>query len=89
MSKSGRAVWNGRCKYICLKRPDDGHFPFFEGNEITVSLKMPAGTPFEPTDAAMQRVTEVLGAGLGGCAPSPDPYRALSVTVLPTGLLTR
>lgn len=53
-------------------------FPTVEGDEITVSLEMPAGAPFEQTESAMRRVIDALDDGLGDAAP--DLYRSLSVT---------
>ena len=53
-------------------------FPTVEGDEITVSLEMPAGAPFEQTDAAMQRVITALDESLG--EDGSDLYRSLSIT---------
>ncbi len=54
-------------------------FPTVEGDEITVALEMPAGTPFEQTAAAMDRVIGALETGVGG--EMTGLYRSLSVTV--------
>ncbi|GGD11334.1 efflux RND transporter permease subunit [Aquisalinus flavus] len=54
-------------------------FPTVEGDEITVALEMPAGTPFEQTEDAMQRVIDALETGVGG--EDTGLYRSLSVTV--------
>jgi multidrug efflux pump subunit AcrB len=53
-------------------------FPTVEGDEITVSLEMPAGTPFEQTEAAMDQVIAALDTGIGG--KDSGLYRSLSVT---------
>ncbi len=54
-------------------------FPFVEGDEISVSLEMPAGTAFEQTEAAMQRVIDALEEGVG--AEDSGLYSSLSVTI--------
>ncbi|MEM9939418.1 MAG: efflux RND transporter permease subunit [Pseudomonadota bacterium] len=54
-------------------------FPTVEGDEITVSLEMPAGTPFEQTEAAMDQVIMALETGVGDEASGL--YRSLSITV--------
>ncbi|MEL7547854.1 MAG: efflux RND transporter permease subunit [Pseudomonadota bacterium] len=54
-------------------------FPTVEGDEITVALEMPAGTPFEQTENAMQRVVDALEVGVGDEASGL--YRSLSLTV--------
>ncbi|MEL6569342.1 MAG: efflux RND transporter permease subunit [Pseudomonadota bacterium] len=54
-------------------------FPTVEGDEITVALEMPAGTPFEQTEAAMDQIIDALETGVGDEASGL--YRSLSVTV--------
>lgn len=54
-------------------------FPAVESDEITVSLEMPAGVPFEQTEAAMSQVVDAAFASVGG--PDSDLFRSLSVTV--------
>ena len=54
-------------------------FPTVEGDEITVSLEMPAGTPFQQTEAAMQRVLDGLEESLSD--EPEDLYRSISVTI--------
>lgn len=54
-------------------------FPTVEGDEITVALEMPAGTPFEQTEAAMDQVINALETGVG--AEDTGLYRSLSVTI--------
>ena len=54
-------------------------FPVVEGDEITVALEMPAGTPFEQTENAMGRVIDALETGVGG--EETGLYRSLSVTI--------
>lgn len=54
-------------------------FPTVEGDEITVSLEMLAGTPFEQTERAMESVIEALDASLGD--DKSALYRSLSVTI--------
>ena len=54
-------------------------FPTVEGDEITVALEMPAGTPFEQTENAMQRVVDALEIGVGDEASGL--YRSLSLTI--------
>ncbi|MEO1662681.1 MAG: efflux RND transporter permease subunit [Pseudomonadota bacterium] len=54
-------------------------FPTVEGDEITVALEMPAGTPFEQTENAMQRVVDALEVGVGD--ETSGLYRSLSLTV--------
>lgn len=54
-------------------------FPTVEGDEITVALEMPAGTPFEQTENAMRRVVDALEVGVGDEASGL--YRSLSLTV--------
>ncbi len=61
-----------------------GHIPFIffptvEGDEITMVLEMPAGTPFEETEAAMSRITAAAYDAVGGEASAL--LRSLSVTV--------
>lgn len=54
-------------------------FPAVESDEITVSLEMPAGVPFEQTEAAMDQVVDAALASVGG--PQSDLFKSLSVTV--------
>jgi multidrug efflux pump subunit AcrB len=54
-------------------------FPTVEGDEITVVLEMPAGAPFEETEAAMNRIGAAAYDAVGGEAS--DLFRSLSVTV--------
>lgn len=54
-------------------------FPIVEGDEITMVLEMPAGTPFAETEAALARITAAAYDAVGGKAS--DRYRSLSVTV--------
>ena len=54
-------------------------FPTVEGDEVTIALEMPAGTPFEQTEAAMDQVIDALETGVGG--EETGLYRSLSVTV--------
>ena len=54
-------------------------FPTVEGDEISVALEMPAGTPFEQTEAAMRGVIDALETGVGG--KDSGLYRSLSVTI--------
>ncbi len=47
---------------LCMSLLSNGHvrfifFPQIEGNNISATLTMPEGTPFERTDAAIQRMT--------------------------------
>jgi multidrug efflux pump subunit AcrB len=63
-------------------------FPTVEGDEVTVALEMPAGTPFGQTEAAMQQVIDALETGVGG--QDAQLYRSLSVTIggqLSSGLM--
>ncbi len=48
---------------LCIGLLQNGHvrfifFPAVEGNSLSASLTMPDGTPFERTDAAIQRMTD-------------------------------
>ncbi len=48
---------------LCMSLLSNGHvrfifFPQIEGNNISASLEMPEGTPFERTDAAIRTMTE-------------------------------
>ncbi|NCP64816.1 MAG: efflux RND transporter permease subunit [Paraglaciecola sp.] len=54
-------------------------FPTVEGDEIKVSLEMPAGTPYAQTEYAMQRVISALDTAVG--EQGSGLYRSLSVTV--------
>ncbi|MEO1596468.1 MAG: efflux RND transporter permease subunit [Pseudomonadota bacterium] len=54
-------------------------FPQVEGDSVTLTLEMPSGTPFERTEAAMDRVIEAAVIALGG--PNAGVYRAMTVTV--------
>jgi len=54
-------------------------FPTVESDEITVSLEMPAGVPFEQTEAAMERVVDAAFVSVDG--PNSDLFKSLSVTV--------
>jgi len=54
-------------------------FPTVEGDEITMVMEMPAGTPFEETEAAMARITGAAYEAIGG--KDSALYRSLSVTV--------
>lgn len=54
-------------------------FPAVESDEITVTLEMPAGVPFEQTEAAMDRVVDAAFVSVGG--PQSDLFKSLSVTV--------
>lgn len=54
-------------------------FPTVESDEITVSLEMPAGVPFEQTEAAMERVVDAALVSVDG--PDSDLFKSLSVTV--------
>lgn len=54
-------------------------FPMVEGDEISVALEMPAGTPFEQTEGAMQQVITALQTGVGD--QEAGLYRSLSVTI--------
>ena len=47
-------VQNGQVRFI--------FFPAVEGNSLSASLVMPEGTPFERTDAAIQRMTDAAYA---------------------------
>ncbi len=47
-------VQNGQVRFI--------FFPIIEGNNISASVTMPEGTPFERTDAAVQRMTSAAYA---------------------------
>jgi multidrug efflux pump subunit AcrB len=53
-------------------------FPVVEGDEVTVSLEMPAGTPFEQTEATMQRIINAAYEAVGG--KDSDLYQSISVT---------
>ena len=54
-------------------------FPTVESDQITVSLEMPAGVPFEQTEAAMDRVVDAAFVTVDG--PDSDLFKSLSVTV--------
>lgn len=54
-------------------------FPEIEGDSVTLSLEMPAGTPFEQTSEVMDRITDAAFESIGGRDSSE--YRSLSVTV--------
>ena len=54
-------------------------FPSIESDEISVSLQMPEGTPFEITRRTMDRVAEAGYTALGGRAS--ELYESLSLTI--------
>lgn len=54
-------------------------FPTVEGDEITMVLEMPAGAPFEATEAAMNRITDAAYEAIGG--KDSALYQSLSVTI--------
>ena len=54
-------------------------FPVVEGEEVVVNLEMPAGTSFEQTELAMNRIVAAGYQAAGG--EGSDVYRSMSVTI--------
>ncbi|MEM9057593.1 MAG: efflux RND transporter permease subunit, partial [Pseudomonadota bacterium] len=53
-------------------------FPVVEGDRVTVSVEMPAGTPYSQTSSAMDDIVAAAYAAVGGI--DSDQYRSMAVT---------
>ena len=69
---------NGQVRFI--------FFPQIEGNNISATLTMPEGTPFERTDAAIQRMTAAAHAVADAAREESGESLFVSVTATSGGL---